>query len=202
MLRIGLTGGIGTGKSTVAAIFSRHGVPIIDTDVIARELVELGHPALQEIVDHFGSGIVDSSGRLDRGKLGALVFSDTTARRTLESILHPKIRTVVAARLASLDSPYCVVVIPLLLETGSLKSMVDRILVVDCPEEQQISRVASRDNLSDTRIRSVMRAQLTRDERLSQADDVIVNDRDIAALETTVARLHERYTGLAEAMKR
>lgn len=202
MLRIGLTGGIGSGKSTVAAILARHGVPIIDTDVIARELVEPGHPALREIVDYFGSGILDSSGRLNRGKLGELVFSDSAARHALESILHPKIRTVVAERLAKLDAPYCIVVIPLLLETGTLKSMVDRILVVDCPEEQQINRVASRDNLSETRIRSVMQAQLTRDERLRQADDVIVNDRDIAALETEVAMLHERYVALATTTKR
>jgi len=193
MLRIGLTGGIGSGKSTVAALFARHGAPVIDTDVIARELVEPGQPALQEIVDRFGPGMLDPNGRLNRSRLGERVFSDASERLALESILHPKIRATVAERLGSLDAAYCVVVIPLLVETGAMATMVDRVLVVDSPEEQQIARVAARDHLTDARIRAILKVQATREERLAQADDVIVNDRDIGSLEAAVANLHDRY---------
>jgi len=193
MLRIGLTGGIGSGKSTVAALFARHGAPVIDTDVIARELVEPGQPALQEIVDRFGPEMLDPNGRLNRSRLGERVFSDASERLALESILHPRIRATVAARLGSLDAPYCIVVIPLLVETGAMATMVDRVLVVDSPEEQQITRVAARDHLTDARIRAILKVQATREERLAQADDVIVNDRDIGSLEAAVANLHDRY---------
>lgn len=202
MLRIGLTGGIGSGKSTVAEIFARRGTPIIDTDVIARKLVEPGQPALEEIARHFGSSVLDASGQLNRSHLADLVFSNATERSALESILHPRIRVTVMEQLAALDAPYCIVVVPLLLETGSLKTIVDRVLVIDCPEAQQIARVASRDHLSEARIHAVMRAQLTRKERVAQADDVIVNDGDIAALESAVAHLHDRYLALAAKLKR
>jgi len=193
MLRIGLTGGIGSGKSTVAALFARHGAPVIDTDVIARELVEPGQPALKEIVDRFGPEMLDPNGRLNRSRLGERVFSDASERLALESILHPSIRATVAERLGNLDAPYCIVVIPLLVETGAMTTMVDRVLVVDTPEEQQIARVAARDHLTDARIRAILKVQATREERLAKADDVIVNDRDIGSLEAAVANLNDRY---------
>lgn len=196
MLRIGLTGGIGSGKSTIAAMFARHGAPVIDTDVIARELVEPGLPALREIVNHFGSDVLDTSGRLNRSRLRDLVFTDTKERSALESILHPKIRAIVSERMATINAPYCIIVIPLLIETGSMRTMVDRVLVIDCPEEQQIARVGARDHLSEARIRTILQAQVTRNERLAHADDVIVNDRDIAALEADIAKLHDRYLAL------
>jgi len=197
VLRIGLTGGIGSGKTTVAKLFASRGVPVVDTDAIARELVRPGQPALREVVAHFGPDVLNDSGHLDRARLRRRVFANATERKALESILHPRIRATVTARVAALDSPYCIIVVPLLVESGYEEKMVDRVLVVDCPEDQQISRVAARSQLSERQIRDIMEAQATRAERLQHADDVVVNDRDVASLEAEVANLHARYLELA-----
>jgi len=197
VLRIGLTGGIGSGKTTVAKLFASRGVPVVDTDAIARELVRPGQPALREVVAHFGQDVLNDSGHLDRARLRRRVFANATERKALESILHPRIRATVTARVAALDSPYCIIVVPLLVESGYEEKMVDRVLVVDCPEDQQISRVAARSQLSERQIRDIMEAQATRAERLQHADDVVVNDRDVASLEAEVANLHARYLELA-----
>jgi len=197
VLRIGLTGGIGSGKTTVAELFASRGVPVVDTDAIARELVRPGQPALREIVARFGTDVLNDSGHLDRARLRRRVFADATERKALESILHPRIRATVTERVAVLDSPYCIIVVPLLVESGYEEKMVDRVLVVDCREDQQISRVAARSQLSERQIRDIIEAQATRAERLQHADDVIVNDRDVASLEAEVANLHARYLELA-----
>lgn len=200
MLRIGLTGGIGSGKTTVAELFASHGVPVVDTDSIARELAQPGQSALREIVARFGPDVLNDSGHLDRARLRRRVFADATERKALESILHPRIRATVNERVAALNAPYCIIVIPLLVESGYEKKMVDRVLVVDCPEIQQISRVAARSQLTEPQIRAIMEAQATRAERLQHADDVIVNDGDLASLEVEVVNLHARYLELAASM--
>lgn len=194
---IGLTGGIGSGKTAASDAFARHGVPVIDTDDIARELVQPGRPALAEITRRFGADCLNSDDGLDRRALRQRVFADPRARRDLEAILHPRIRAEVQARIAALDAPYCLVVVPLLVEHPEFRSLMDRILVVDVPEVQQIERVMRRDGVDETQARAVLAAQVDRMDRLAIADDLIDNSADPAALETQVATLHARY--LAEA---
>ncbi len=196
MLRVGLTGGIGSGKSTVAQLFAAHGAPIIDTDEIARDIVLPGKPALADVVRQFGDGVLDASGALDRTKLRDIVFQDPARRKKLESILHPVIRTNVQKRLAALNTPYAVVVVPLLIETG-FSELIDRIVVVDCEETSQIKRVAARSHMTEPAIRRIMEVQASRRERLAHADDVVENNKDLAHLERQVACLHERYLTLA-----
>ncbi len=191
-LRIGLTGGIGSGKSAAADEFARLGVDVIDTDLIARELVEPGQPAFAEIVSLFGDGILDQQQRLNRDKLRQLVFSDPILRGKLESILHPRIRQLAVDRAAKASSPYCVLVIPLLVETGN-DYPVDRILVIDTPVELQRKRVGLRDNVSDSDIDNILAAQASREQRLAVADDKITNDGSLASLYSQVQRLHHRY---------
>jgi len=198
VLVIGLTGGIGSGKTAVSDRFARRGVPVIDTDLIARELVEPGQPALAEIVAAFGRACLDAAGRLRRDYLRERVFTDPEGRRRLEAILHPRVRTAMRVRVASLDAPYCLVVIPLLVETG-MTDWVDRIVVVDAPESEQIRRVMARDGASEQQARRILDAQAQRDERLSHADDVLENTGDLDALDDRIAVLHERYLALAEA---
>jgi dephospho-CoA kinase len=198
MLVIGLTGGIGSGKTTVANFFSTLGVPLIDADVIARELVVPGSPVLNEIVDCFGTDILDPRGDLDRLRLRQRVFTDPEQRRRLEAILHPRIRAEIAGRIGRLDAPYCIVSIPLLVETAQT-DLVDRILVVDCPPELQRERVARRDGWGEDEITGVLQAQATRAQRLAAADDVIVNDRDLDALRDRVISLHRDYLERARA---
>src|SRR5437868_9602748 len=152
MLRIGLTGGIGSGKSTVADLFARRGVPIIDTDVIAREGVQPGEPALAELAREFGGDILAAEGGLDRTRLRSRVFDDAEARARLQAILHPRIRARARERIDALRAPYCVIVVPLLVETG-FDGMIDRVLVVDADEAHQLERAAARDNTSTTAIR-------------------------------------------------
>jgi dephospho-CoA kinase len=205
-LRIGLTGGIASGKSTVAELFADLGVPIIDTDVIAREVVEPGQPALDEISAAFGAHLVDDDGVLDRAVLREIIFADDEARRRLEAILHPRIgaetrRQADAAettcRLS--DQPKCgyqIIVIPLLV-TSALREFVDRVLVVDCDENTQIRRLTARDGSSEEQARRILAAQASRTERLAIADDVIDNDADVANLRRQVAALHEIYRSLA-----
>ena len=197
MLRVGLTGGIGSGKSTVTNFFAAHDVPIVDTDAIARELVQPGEPAHAEIVRQFGVDVLDASGALDRNKMRGRVFGDLTQRLQLEAILHPRIRAQAQQRLVTLKALYAIVAVPLLLETG-FDSIVDRVLVVDCDESMQVQRAAARSEMQPEEVRRVMAAQLSRRERLARADDLIENNAGLAHLEEQVTRLHQRYLVLAK----
>lgn len=199
MLRIGLTGGIGSGKSTVAALFAARGVAVIDTDVLARELVEPGQPAWQAICTRFEAvlpGLLRPDGQLDRALLRAHVFAQPTERKALEAILHPRIRAEVTRRVAQLQASYVLIVIPLLFEAGQA-DLVDRVLVVDVPEAVQRARVLARDRLAESELAAILAAQLTRAQRLARADDVIDNAGDPAALPAQVDTLHRRYLALA-----
>lgn len=196
MLIVGLTGGIGSGKSTVAERFAARDVPVIDADVIAREVVEPGTPGLARIVEAFGRDILDENGRLDRSRLGARVFQDPESRKRLEAILHPLIRAEMQRRITHITAPYCVLVIPLLIETGQT-DLVHRVLVVDTPRELQYRRVAARDNRPRAEIEAILDVQAGREDRLAAAHDVIVNDADLDALDRQVARLHQRYLELS-----
>ena len=198
MLVIGLTGGIGSGKTTVSDRFAQHGAPVIDTDQLARELVEPGQSALAEIVAYFGLDCLDDAGRLHRSRLRERVFADAEGRQRLEAMLHPRIRRLVRERVAALAAPYCVVVIPLLAETG-MTDLVDRVLVVDAPEAEQIPRVVARDQVAETLARRSLAAQAGRAQRLARADDVVENIGDLEALNRQVACLHQRYLTLAAA---
>lgn len=195
-LRIALTGGIGSGKSEVARRFAELGTPIIDTDIIARELVEPGEPALQEIVALFGGDILDPGGHLDRSGLRKRIYADTGKRQQLEAILHPRIKESAVTQTDQLDAPYCLLVIPLLLEAGR-NYPVDRILVVDTPPELQYQRVAVRDGLSDHEIAAILATQVERQQRLAAADDVILNEGSMEALQSQVNDLHLLYLALA-----
>lgn len=197
MLVIGLTGGIGSGKTAVSDGFAQRGVPIIDTDVLAREVVQPGQPALQEIVDAFGNACVDNQGALDRGYLRKTVFTNPDSRHRLETILHPRIRQLMQARIAELTAPYCMVVVPLLTETG-MTHWFHRILVVDVPEAVQIQRVMARDNVDETHARHILSAQASREKRLAIADDVIDNTGDRETLDDKVDILHHTYLTLAQ----
>jgi dephospho-CoA kinase len=195
-LVIGLTGGIGSGKTTIADGFAELGVPLIDADVIARELVEPGEAALEEIRSVFGPECITPEGRLDRNHVRQRIFSDDTLRKRLETILHPHISNKINELIAEIQTPYCVVVIPLLLETGQ-QGLVDRILVVDAPEEKQIKRVAARDKLSDNAVIRIMRTQADRETRLAAADDIIVNNSDLESLTSQIQTLHRHYLKLS-----
>jgi dephospho-CoA kinase len=191
-LVVGLTGGIGSGKSTVSAVFESLGIPVIDADQLAHQLVEPGQAALDEIRSVFGELCITPDGHLDRAYIRARVFSNNEEKQKLESILHPKIRSRIMAWIAALDSPYCIVVIPLLLETGQT-DLVDRILVVDSTENEQLKRVAARDRLTHNVILAIMDTQADRETRLAAADDIIENSSDIASLESQVKALHSYY---------
>lgn len=193
---IGLTGGIGSGKSAASAIFSRLGIPVIDADEIAHALVAPGEPALAEITGAFGKDILNRAGELDRDALRRRVFADSTERQRLEAILHPRIRQKIHKYINNLNTPYCVVVIPLLVETRQ-SDLVDRVLVIDIPEATQVSRVAARDSLAREEILAIIDAQTSRHTRLAAADDVIENSGGLDVLESRVHRLHEKYLGIA-----
>ena len=195
MLVIGLTGGIGSGKSTVCDLFAKFDVPIIDADNIAHELTEPGQPALEEIRKTFGDDIFTNR-VLDRAKLRQSVFSDQKKRLELESILHPLVLVEIHNRVEKIQAPYCIVCIPLLLETDMTEN-IDRILVVDSPEQDQIRRVQERSQLSEHEVRNIMSAQFGREQRLAAANDIILNDADIAHLEKQVTELHARYLELS-----
>ena len=197
MLVIGLTGGIGSGKSEVSQRFAELGAAVVDTDIISRELVAPGSPLLARIADALGSDLIDDRQRLDRRRLRERVFSDDRQRKQLEDSLHPQIREQTLARLAALDAPYAVVVIPLLLETR-YPIPVDRILVVDAPEALRIQRVARRDRVPQAAVRQIIARQASREARLAAADEVIVNNGDLAALERQIRALHARYLALAQ----
>jgi dephospho-CoA kinase len=199
MFAVGLTGGIGSGKSTVADLFAGLGTPVIDTDVIARQLTASGGAALPEIHALFGDSVMQTDGTLDRATLRRRVFADAAARRQLEAILHPRIRQAVGQTLATLGAPYVLIVIPLLVETGGYRDVLNRVLVVDCPEDLQIARVMARSGLTHDEAAAILAAQAGRAERLAVADDVIVNTATPAALRADVAALHQRYLTLAAA---
>ncbi|OGI45518.1 MAG: dephospho-CoA kinase [Candidatus Muproteobacteria bacterium RIFCSPHIGHO2_01_FULL_65_16] len=201
MLRVGLTGGIGSGKSTVAALFARHGAPVIDTDAIARALAAPGAPAHREIVQAFGRTVLDAAGEIDRRRLRRLVFDNPAERHRLEDILHPLIREEVRRRLGALTARYCILVLPLLFEAG-FTDLADRVLVVDADEALQIRRACARGAMDETEVRKIMAAQLPRAERRKRADDIILNEADSAHLEREVARLHTLYLSLAGDRKR
>ncbi len=191
-LRIGLTGGIASGKSTVADLFAEHDVPIIDTDVIARQLVQPGMPALDEIRTAFGDDVFDSQGQLDRARMREVVFSDASRREQLESILHPRIRDEAIARSGATDGPYQIIVVPLLVESP-MRDLMDRVLVVDCDEETQLNRLLARDAENEDQARRILAAQASRADRLGIADDVISNDGDLETTRRQVDALHEKY---------
>ena len=191
-LLVGLTGGIGSGKSTVAGYFSELGVPVINTDTIARKLVEPGQPALRQVIICFGKQILDPNGALDRARLQTKIFSDPAERHKLEQILHPQIRAEMLRQLQQIDAPYCIVEIPLLLESGWTKD-VDRVLVVDTPRPLQIERTLQRGGINREQIEQIMATQMERNERLAAADDIITNDGDLSQLRQQVEQLHRFY---------
>jgi dephospho-CoA kinase len=195
-LCVGLTGGIASGKSTVADLFAELGATIIDTDVIAREVVMPGEPALDEVREAFGDTVFDAEGALDRTALRALIFADDGARRKLEEILHPRIQQATLKQTQLAGGVYQIIVVPLLAESP-LKSYVDRILVVDCDEDTQIRRLLARDTETEEQAKRILAAQSSREERLAIADDVINNDGDLADTSDQVAALHEIYLSLA-----
>jgi dephospho-CoA kinase len=199
---IGVTGGIGSGKSTVCRRFAeKFKVPVLDTDIIAREVVEPGTYGLNLVMESFGKTVLNQDGHLDRSRLREVVFSDPNARKLLEQILHPLIRASLAEQLALVRASYCLVCIPLLADRGA-HFMLDHVLVVDCSEDCQIARVRLRDRIPMAQIASIMDAQIDRQSRLKLADDVIVNDSDVAALDLEIDRLHSRFERLAEQPRR
>lgn len=194
---IGLTGGIASGKSAVAEIFARLGVPVFDTDQIARDVVEPGTATLAKLVAEFGSDILDANGRLDRPRMRARVFSDPEQRKRLEAITHPAIREELAARSARAAGLYQIHVIPLLIESGRADAY-DRVLVVDAAEEDQLKRLTARDGSSLEQAQQILAAQVSREDRLDFADDVIVNTGTLQELQQFVETLHRNYSLLAE----
>lgn len=200
MFAVGLTGGIGSGKTTVADLFATHDVAIVDTDVIAHRITAPGGAAMPLIAQAFGPQFVAPDGSLDRARMRALVFSDDAARARLEAITHPLIRAETEREREASAGPYVVIVVPLLVESGTWKSRVERVLVVDCSVETQIARVMRRNAFSREQVLAIIARQATRDERLAAADDVIVNDNaPLEQLTQQVQRLHQRYLALAGA---
>ena len=190
-----LTGGIASGKTAVSDCFLRLGVPVIDTDRIAREVVQPGQPALKKISEHFGPDYLDTKGRLDRRKMRKAIFADPAMKSRLEGILHPLIAERVLARVSEVEAPYCLLVIPLYVESKAYK-WVNRVLVVDVSEETQLERVMARDQISPEHAQSILDAQSTRQQRLSLADDTIDNSGDLNELEEKVKKLHAQYLAL------
>jgi dephospho-CoA kinase len=195
---VGLTGGIGCGKTTVADMFAELGASTIDTDQIAHALTAPHGAAMPALLAEFGDAFATPEGALDRAKMRALVFSDATARARLEAILHPKIRDATAAAAAIAGGAYVIFVVPLLIESGSWRERVTRILAIDCPEEIQVARVMARSGLAEEQVRAIMAAQVTREQRRAAADDIIVNDDGIEALRPQVEILHAMYLSLSK----
>ncbi len=196
MLVVGLTGGIGSGKSTVANLFEDLGIDVIDADVIAREAVVPGSPALEKITEHFGDAILTDSRELDRRALRKLVFADTSQRQWLESLLHPIIRKLIEQKISQAESAYCILVSPLLFETSQAE-LVDRVLVIDVPESEQLNRTVDRDGSDVATIKAIIEAQSGRESRLTRADDVLDNSLPESTLPERVRKLHEGYMELA-----
>jgi dephospho-CoA kinase len=194
---VGLTGGIGCGKSRATDIFAELGAGVVDTDVISRELTARGGAAMGAISAEFGSACVLGDGSLDRQRMRDLVFTDPAAKVRLEAILHPLIRAASKERIRAAREPYVIVVVPLLLETGAYRDLLDRVLVIDCNERDQIARTMARSGLTEAEVLRIMRAQMSRAERLDAADDVLNNDGDISFLRAQVEGLHARYLAAA-----
>ena len=190
---VGLTGGIGCGKSTVADRFAALGASIVDTDVIAHALTAPGGAAMDAIVAQFGPEFADADGALERARMRALVFSDPQAKARLEAILHPRIRAAAEQAALTASGPYVIMVVPLLIESGNWRQRVDRVLAIDCAESTQIARVMARNGMSEAQVRAIMAAQVPRAVRLAAADDVITNDGEIAALQAQITLLHANY---------
>jgi dephospho-CoA kinase len=197
---VGLTGGIGCGKTTVANLFADRGASVIDTDEIAHALTAPGGAAMPALVAEFGPSYATPDGALDRARMRELVFSSPGARARLEAILHPRIRDATAAAAAIATGPYVIFVVPLLIESGTWRERVGRVLAIDSPEEMQIARVMARNGLQEAQVRAIMAAQVTREQRLAAADDVILNDDGLEALIPQVDRLHAFYLSQAERM--
>ena len=193
---VGLTGGIGCGKTTVSNLFHAFGVPVIDADIVARQVVAPGSPCLSTITEHFGPDILLENGELNRSLLRQKVFSNTEDKTWLDNLLHPAIRQRILTELAGVQSAYAILVAPLLLENG-LEQYVQRVLVIDVPESVQVKRTLTRDNTSEQQVKAIMAAQLPRQERLNRADDIITNDSSVAELAPKVAALHQQYLQLA-----
>jgi dephospho-CoA kinase len=196
---VGLTGGIGSGKSAAAAEFERLGASVVDTDAIAHALTAAGGAAMGEIRKRFGAEILAASGALDRDKMRARVFADPAAKKALEALLHPLIREESRRLIAGAHGPYVIHVVPLLVESPDYRSRVDRVLVIDAPEALQVERVRSRSGLPEAQVRAILAAQATRAERLAAADDVIENRGTIEALREQVAALHRKYLEYSQA---
>ncbi|MHB9800977.1 dephospho-CoA kinase [Pseudomonas sp. MT3] len=192
---LGLTGGIGSGKSAAAEHFAALGVHMVDADHAARWVVEPGRPALAKIVDRFGDAVLLPDGQLNRAALRERIFTSEEERRWLERLLHPLIGEEIAANLARAESPYAILVSPLLVESGQ-RRMAQRVLVVDTPEHLQLERTMRRDKVSEEQVRAILKAQAVREDRLRHADDVLLNDGDLAHLHQQVERLHQFYLGL------
>ena len=194
---VAITGGIASGKTTVQRLFEQLGATVFDADIIARELVAPGQPALAEIAATFGVDVLTSQGELDRSRMRERVFSDPSARRKLESILHPRVRDELFARVRACESPYCLLAIPLLAESNGAYAWVDRVLLVDVPRETQLARLMRRDGATAESALRALDAQASRSARLALADDVVDNMYAVAALEPIVGRLHRRYLAAA-----
>ena len=201
MFVVGLTGGIGSGKTTAAKLFEALGAGVVDTDEIAHALTAAGGGAIAALRSAFGAEFITPAGALDRARMRERAFSDAAAKRQLEEILHPMIRAETTARIRRAVEPYVLAVVPLLLETGGYRELTDRVLVVDCPEAEQVRRAAQRSSLAEDAVRAIMAAQLPRAERLARADDVLANTGGIDDLRQPVERLHARYLALAAAKR-
>lgn len=195
-LKVGLTGGIGSGKTTVSDLFARLGVPVIDADVISRDLLKPGTDTTRDVIETFGQEVAGGADSVDRAKLRQLVFDNPPARNRLEAIIHPRVREEIRNQVSALTEPYCIVVIPLLFESGQ-QDLVDRVLVVDASIEQQRKRASTRDNADD--IDKIIQSQISREQRLARADDVLENTGDTKSLEQKVSELDQRYRSLATA---
>jgi len=196
---VGLTGGIGSGKSAAAAEFERLGAAVVDTDAIAHELTQAGGAAILELERIFGRDAITKNGAMDRDKMRARVFADPAAKKALEALLHPMIRDESRRLIAGARGPYVIHVVPLLVESPDYRSRVDRVLVIDAPEELQVERVRSRSGLSEAEVRAIVAAQATRAQRLAAADDLIENRGTIEALREQVAALHRKYLEYSQA---
>ena len=193
---VGVTGGIGSGKTTVTDTFAAYGIDVIDADVIARDVVALGSPALEAIRDHFGAEVINADGTLNRPALRQRVFADESEKNWLNQLLHPLIREGIEARLQAAASPYCMLSAPLLLE-NKLTYLCDRVLVVDVSEANQMKRTMDRDNNNEEQVRAIMQAQITRAERLAAADDIIDNNGPVVEIKSQAKALHQQYLDLA-----
>lgn len=195
-LIVGLTGGIGSGKTAASDWFKAQGIVIVDADVVSRQVVEPGTPALAAIHEHFGAGVIAADGTLDRAALRRIVFAQPEERQWLERLLHPRIAAEILRQLQAAASAYAILVSPLLFETGQ-KDFVQRTLLVDVPEDVQLRRTAARDKVEEAQVKAIMAAQMSRDDRRARADDIVVNDGELAHLHRQLAALHAQYLALA-----